>query len=620
MTIKPFNPQKLIHALMLAVFCTPTLISPVNASALKRIPFEFYASGENLRNVLTSLATNSDAGIWISSNISEKFNGHISQQTTEKALDYLSNAYDLVWYYDFSTLYIYKSKELRSEIFQLNAIGTAELKRNLIALKVWDERYRWRSVDGSNLLMISGPPRYLEIIENTIKLLQNGYHGDNGDPLELRLFKLKNASATDRKFTARGEEIILPGVATVVANMMVSSDVKNTTMINYANSKKSASSTPETNNEHQDNIKETSLSKASGLSHPLARIQADTSLNAIIVQDYRSRIRLYENLIKKLDQPREQLEISLVIIDISSNSLEQIGVSWSTDSINAGEGLIDLILPSSGTDAKKKTSADFLATVSLLETQGQARVTSRPAVVTENGIQAMLDNNETFYVKVRGERVAKLEEITYGTLLQVTPRIVEGNSPKRIYLDINIEDGNRLKDSAVGSLPSIRNTQISTRASVPEGSSLLIGGYYRESDNRLQNNIPGLSDIPLIGSLFSHHEDSSSQVVRLFMISPKIIRLNQFEQQKALTLEQPFSFSNQIREMASLSNSAPGIVSIANLQPCEQPILARSRRNRYLKKGYKIHMQNCRNLKGSNGIRVSLTQCPEGSIEMECRL
>ncbi|WP_158587115.1 type III secretion system outer membrane ring subunit SctC [Motilimonas pumila] len=587
-------------------------------------PFEYYAEGETLREVLTALATSSGLSVNVSSSINDTFNGHLQQRSARQALDYLASAYDLIWYFDGSTLYVYKSTEIQSQIFRLNGVSVSQIKDTMVQLKIWDNRFDWRAIEYSGILMVSGPPRYLELVNQTVNLLQQDSDPSLSDPLEMRIFKLKHASAVDRKFTARGDDIVIPGVATMLANMAGASDNrgKSTTVSLKKNPVGKQKGMEINKTESEPAAAENSA--AQGEAHSLVQIQADPSLNAVIVQDYRSRIRLYENLIKQLDQPREQLEISLVIIDLATNSLQEIGVDWQVKQLKVGDGLVDLILPGASdaiADEIVQTNADFLATVSALEGEGRARVTSRPAVVTENGIQAILDNNETFYVKVEGERVAELEAITYGTMLQVTPRIVEDGQPiKRIYLDLTIEDGNQVQDGAVDSLPTVKNTQISTRASVPEGASLLIGGYFREANTYGNTSVPGLGDIPYAGELFTHHKDTTQQMVRLFMISPKILKVDEIKPTVEDDLNQPFSFSDQITDMANMSNSNSRIFAIDNLQPCETSSKARNRRNNYMDKGYTTMVKTCRDLDGVPGYRVALSQCPLGANEPECRL
>ncbi len=626
MYLSGLNKSIALITLLLALFSFNAL---ANSNKLDQVPFEYYAEGEPVKDVLAALATSASIGVNVSSSISEDFNGHLQQVSARGALDYLSQAYDLIWYFDNSTLYVYKSAEMQSQIYRLKNIDGSSVKHTMEQLNLWDSKFDWRAVAHSDILMVSGPPRYIELVTQTVSLLEDKIDLSAADPLEIRIFKLVHASAIDRKFSARGEDIVIPGVATMLANMTGSNSSQSistakATLATQANELAVVDDFGQESTIEQPATAQASLSSFNGEAHPLVQIQAEPSLNAIIIQDYRSRIRLYEELISQLDVPRQQLEISLVIIDMSANSLQEIGVDWQIKQLEVGKGLVDLILPGAtetGPATLTKTNKDFLATVTAVESQGQARVMSRPAVVTENGIQAVLDNNETFYVRVQGERVAELEAITYGTMLQVTPRIVEtGEAVQRIYLDLNIEDGGQVQDNAVDSLPTIKNTQISTRASVPEGASLLIGGYYREGKSFGENSVPLLGDIPFAGELFKHNKDTTQQLVRLFMISPKIITPEDLNPEVADDLNQAFSFSQQLTDMASVSNTSSRIFAIDNLQPCETSMRARQRRNDYSSKGYGTAIKACRDLDGKQGFRLILSNCPKSAKEPECRI
>ncbi|EIG9444260.1 EscC/YscC/HrcC family type III secretion system outer membrane ring protein, partial [Salmonella enterica] len=97
-----------------------------------------------------------------------------------------------------------------------------------------------------------------------------------------------------------------------------------------------------------------------------------------------------------------------------------------------------------------------------------------------------------------------------------------------IEMSLDIEDGNEEKQSVTGNeeetvLPEVGRTHISTVARVPQGKSLLIGGYTRDTRTEDVQKIPLLGDIPLIGGLFRYENQNQSNVVRVFLIQPKEI-------------------------------------------------------------------------------------------------
>lgn len=84
--------------------------------------------------------------------------------------------------------------------------------------------------------------------------------------------------------------------------------------------------------------------------------------------------------------------------------------------------------------------------------------------MTLNNIQAVLDKNITFYTKLQGEKVAKLESITTGSLLRVTPRLLNDNGTQKIMLNLNIQDGQQSDtQSETDPLPEVQNLKLLRR-------------------------------------------------------------------------------------------------------------------------------------------------------------
>ena len=52
------------------------------------------------------------------------------------------------------------------------------------------------------------------------------------------------------------------------------------------------------------------------------------SLNAIIVQDIPDRIPIYRSLIEQLDLPSTLVEIEAMIVDVNSDLVSELGVTW----------------------------------------------------------------------------------------------------------------------------------------------------------------------------------------------------------------------------------------------------------------------------------------------------
>lgn len=180
-----------------------------------------------------------------------------------------------------------------------------------------------------------------------------------------------------------------------------------------------------------------------------------------------------EDLVSAIDIPKQQIQLSLWIIDISKDDINELGIRWQ------GAGKIGNSGVTFNTSSlNRERGIHFLADVSMLAQKGNAQVVSRPELLTQENIPALFDNNSSFYARLVGERNASLEKITYGTSISVLPRLAQRQ--QEIEMILNIQDGGLPlnadgKNEKVDNLPMVNNTQISTEARVPVGYSLLVG-------------------------------------------------------------------------------------------------------------------------------------------------
>ena len=164
--------------------------------------------------------------------------------------------------------------------------------------------------------------------------------------------------------------------------------------------------------------------------------------------------------------------------------------------------------------------------VRALRNSGKSRILTRPSVTTLDNHEASFQNNRTFYVRLGGNDAESVDlaPVSYGWVVRIRPHVIYEGDDKRIQLAIHIEDGNRGgAGMEVTGVPEVSQNVIQTQAVVPEGSSLLIGGYTVREQTRFEQRVPVLGRIPLLGWLFSTHVDRDQSVARYFLITPRIL-------------------------------------------------------------------------------------------------
>lgn len=586
-------------------------ILPLHASELNWSdqPFRYYADNDSLKDLLNNFGANYRVSVSVSDKINERISGRFTPDDPAEFLDYIAQVYNLIWYFDGSVLHIYKATETRSRLLQLEMLTARELRSTLISTGVWDSRYGWRAAENKGLVYLSGPPRYVDLVIQTADALESRLvqKANSTDELFVEIIPLKYASATDRQITYRDQAVTVPGIASVLNRVL--SGVQ--TQVGIRGNEDAETAAPKAN------AKSVSV-------HSAASVEAEPGLNAIIVRDTQARLPLYRQLVAQLDQPQSRIEVALSIVDISANNLSQLGVDWRAGVSVGNNNIVDInttgdvkdgdVLLGSGQTFNSlldATNLNFLlAQINLLESQGSAQVVSRPTLLTQENVEAVLSNSTTFYVKLVGRETAALDEVTYGTLLRIVPRIVGDRFAERpeINLSLNLEDGAKIPDNVIDGVPSIRKTEISTLATVKQGQSLLIGGVYRDEISQQLRKVPLLGDIPYLGALFRSTNDITRRTVRMFIIEPRIVVDGIGD---SVLIGNEYDLRKKIGTFSDISNNSAPLKSALSPYSCLSQEQAERYQQDLLSEEKSSFLTNCDLPTGQEGWQVQIEECDD---------
>ena len=454
-----------------------------------------------------------------------------------QALRTMSRNMGLIWYFDGHAMYIYRQEELSSSLGHLEHLKVNELIDALKEAGIYDERYPLNPFTDVQTFYLSGPPKYLQLVTQTATLLDKQYQLAKEEHASVAVVNVRFRPVSKRTLTLRGEKQVTPGLADILQTLWAGAN-----RLVVESSKEN-----EQTNEDSLLVKETlSLPAREGEPNGLLWILADAETNSLILRGNAMQINDAKQLIRELDRPKSQVQLSLKVIDVKESEINRLGVDW-TGSFQSGS-VSSVINPIEGVSALVGTRS-IMARINALTAKSQARIISRPMVLTQDNVTAYFDNSHSFYIKLEAERVVDLKTITYGTLISVTPRIIpSAHSVPNVEMQLTVEDGSREPgENSVSSDGQISQTRIETLARVPSGTSLLIGGYTRSERIADQNAVPFISRIPLIGSLFRYERAQGTNVVRLFLIEPVVLKK---EESSTIRLEE---WLVQLREETSRS-------------------------------------------------------------------
>jgi type II secretion system protein D len=162
------------------------------------------------------------------------------------------------------------------------------------------------------------------------------------------------------------------------------------------------------------------------------------------------------------------------------------------------------------------TAGDSMsAIITALENTTRFRVISRPNVIARNNKKAIIASGQEIAIPAEIQSALNSVNSSNGIVtnssvqykevtlqLEMVPLI---NSQREVSLDvlqkIDNVSGSTIIDN--NSIPTINTRYVKTSVTVPNNSTLVLGGLIQQSTNRVKSGIPVLSNIPLLGYLFS---------------------------------------------------------------------------------------------------------------------
>ena len=454
----------------------------------------------------------------------KRVSGTFDLLTPQRTFERISLQMGLIWYSDGQAIYLYDASEFKSAMMSLQTLTVARLQAFLERSGLHDKRYPLRH-DGLRTFHVSGPPMYVDLVMQAAGMMDNQRSELLLGKQQIGVIQVRNTFVGDRKYELRDDKVTIPGLATVIEELLRGEKRGVEPMVAQAPMQRPQGLMPAFPLE--------GLASAPGDPDPTApriiardvaagniRVVAYPDTNSLLVKGLPEQVRFIENLVSALDTPKRHVELSLWIIDLHKDELNQLGINWQ-GTVNSG-GTFSVSLNAGS--ATTLDGASFVTQVMALERTNRANVVSRPVILTQENVPAIFDNNRTFYAPLVGERSVDLQHITYGTLVSVLPRFAQADE---VEMSLNIEDGNEVENPGQGerpnALPTVGRTRISTVARVPQGKSLLVGGFTRDDNSEQVGRIPVLGSIPWVGRLFSYRQNRSANTVRVFLIQPKEI-------------------------------------------------------------------------------------------------
>jgi type II secretory pathway component GspD/PulD (secretin) len=177
------------------------------------------------------------------------------------------------------------------------------------------------------------------------------------------------------------------------------------------------------------------------------------------------------------------------------------------------------------------SSNSFNLLIRALKTQGRLDVLSRPQVNAMDNQTAAVNIGQEFpivtstSITATGIVTPSIDRRNVGVLLRVTPRITpDGKVLMRIFPEISsvIQPPVNLGSGVFSNAVAIQ--QVETTVAAQDGETIVLGGMIQQRDQKNENKVPCLGDLPYIGSAFRYRTQARQKTEILVILTPHVIR------------------------------------------------------------------------------------------------
>ena len=299
---------------------------------------------------------------------------------------------------------------------------------------------------------------------------------------------------------------------------------------------------------------------------PAATIEADEGTNSLIITANADIMQSLLSVVERLDIRRAQVLVEAIIVELSDDNDDIIGIDWlfvnnngaygSVTNSTAGPSVLGAIAGVENTfDALENAAAigsaisgrpggvlgvgrldddiSFNVVLNALQTNTQANILSTPSLMTLDNEEASITVGRSIPF-VTGSFTSTgnnsnpdnpfqtVDRENVGITLRVTPQINEGDS---LVLAISQEISDVLPtEGLLNDNPITSERSIETNILADNGQVIVIGGLIEDRVTQSSQKIPLLGDIPWLGRLFRSDGTNVTKTHLLVFLRPTIVR------------------------------------------------------------------------------------------------
>jgi len=318
------------------------------------------------------------------------------------------------------------------------------------------------------------------------------------------------------------------------------------------------------------------------------RVAGMPGTNAITIKDSPDRIAAASRVIAAIDKARPEVVIDVELLEVDRTRLKEYGLQVASPGSPGISGSADVNREGlTLRDLRTLTQSDVFLTgvpalfYRLLKSDTNTRILANPQLRTTDGVAATARFGERVPVPVTtfapiatgGVPQQPITSFNYeniGVNIDITPR-THHNDDVSLAMKVEVSSISGQGTGATAGLPTFGNRSINTVLRLRDGETNVFAGLIRDDERVVVEGVPGLSDLPGIGQLFTHTKKEAQETDILLTLTPHVVRVLDLSESDLRPFRVRTGAPTPLVEMPAPEQPAPPRDQLPPQQPQQPP-------------------------------------------------
>jgi len=244
---------------------------------------------------------------------------------------------------------------------------------------------------------------------------------------------------------------------------------------------------------------------------------------------------------------RDQVMLKVTVAEVARSIIKQMGIDLSA-SLNYGNSVVTFnntnpftangqpLVGGNALTTAFGSTPSVKATLRAMESAGVVRTLAEPNLTAISGEAATFIAGGEFPIPTGvtcqttaagsvGQCAPSIAFKKFGISLNFTPVVLtEGRISLHVMTEVSeVSNDNSINISGI-SVPSIKTRRAETTVEIPSGGSMAMAGLIQQQTKQAINGLPGLSTLPVLGTLFRSRDYANNQTELMVLVTPYVVR------------------------------------------------------------------------------------------------